>query len=102
LDNQPDRPYPRSWRDGGVKYHMITTGPVKPGTLKTGGLYKRHLNEPILDFVQVDDIGAVLSNVEELGGTITMSKTTIPGVGHTAMILYSEGNLIGLLMLVKS
>lgn len=85
-----------------MKYHMITTGPVEPGTLNTGGLYKRHLNEPILDFVQAYDIDAALSKVEELGGTITMPKTPIPGVGHTAMILDSEGNLIGLLTSVKS
>ena len=80
-----------------MQYHDITTGPAAAGTLNTGGLYKRHLDEPILDFVQVEDIDAVVRKVEKLGGKITMPKTAIPGVGYTAMIIDSEGNLFGLL-----
>ena len=81
-----------------MQYHDITTGQAAAGTLNTGGLYKRHLSEPILDFVHVDDIDAVLAKVADLGGTILIPKTAIPGVGHTAMILDTEGNLFGLLM----
>jgi len=85
-----------------MQYHDITTGPAAPGALSTGGLYKRHLNEPILDFVHVGDIDAVLGKVADLGGTIMMPKTAIPGVGHTAMLLDTEGNLFGLLMPEKT
>ncbi|MGA9086849.1 MAG: VOC family protein [Methanoregula sp.] len=81
-----------------MQYHDITTGPAAAGTLNTGGLYKRQMTEPILDFVQVDDIDAVLAKVAGLGGTILIPKTAIPGVGHNAMILDTEGNLFGLLM----
>jgi len=81
-----------------MQYHDITTGPPAAGTLNTGGLYKRRMTEPILDFVQVEDIDAVLAKVADLGGTILIPKTAIPGVGHNAMILDTEGNLFGLLM----
>ena len=79
-----------------MQYHEITTGPVEPGALNTGGLYKRHQKEPILSFVQVEDIEGVVSKVEMLGGKITLPVTEIPGVGLTAMILDTERNLIGI------
>jgi len=81
---------------GAMQYHEIITGPVEPGALSSGGLYKRHEKEPILDFVQVGDIEGVASRVEMLGGKIMLPVSAIPGVGLTAMILDTEGNLIGL------
>ena len=92
----PVPPSPDSMGIAAMQYHAITTGPKAPGTLNSGGLYKRHLDEPILDFVQVEDIDAAVSKVEKLGGTIAQPITAIPGVGLTAMILDTEGNLIGL------
>lgn len=84
-----------------LQYQDISTGKPEPGTLSGGGLYKRHMNEPILNFVFVDDIDAVLAKVEKLGGKITLRKTEIKGVGLNAMILDSEGNTIGLLQPVQ-
>jgi len=80
-----------------MEYHEITTGDAKTGTLNTGGLYRRHMGEPILNFVEVEDIDSILAKVEKLGGKITLPKTEIQGVGLNAMIQDSEGNLIGLL-----
>ena len=79
-----------------MQYHDIITGTEQKGTMNTGGLYKRHMNEPILSFVLVDDIDKVLAKVEDPGGRITLPKAHIRGVGTTAMILDSEGNVIGL------
>lgn len=79
-----------------MQYHDIKTGAARPGALNSGGLYKRHMNEPVLNFVEVDDIDLVLSKVERLGGKIILPKSTIPGVGQNAMILDSEGNSIGI------
>lgn len=64
--------------------------------MNTGGLYKRHRTEPILTFVEVEDIDKVLSKVEKVGGKITMQKEEIKGVGLAAVIQDSEGNGIGL------
>ena len=61
-----------------------------------GGLYKRQMNEPIKNYVMVDDIDKVLAKVEKLGGKIAMPKEEIKGVGLVAMIQDSEGNIIGL------
>jgi uncharacterized protein len=80
-----------------MQYHDIITGPAKKGTLNTGGLYKRHMSESIINFVVVDDFDKVLAKVENLGGRIIMPKENIKGVGLTAVIQDSEGNVIGLL-----
>jgi uncharacterized protein len=85
-----------------LQYHDISTGPGGAGGLNGGGLYKRHMNEPILNFVIVEDIDQVLAKVEELGGKILLPKTRITGVGLNAMIQDSEGNTIGLLKPEKS
>ena len=79
-----------------MQYHDISTGAAKEGTLNTGGLYKRHMTESILTFVEVGDIDKVLVKVERLGGKITMPKEEITGVGLAAMIQDTEGNVIGL------
>lgn len=79
-----------------MQYNDISTGAATKGTLNTGGLYKRHMTESIINFVVVDDIDNVLAKVETLGGRITMPKEEITGVGLTAVIQDSEGNVIGL------
>jgi len=80
-----------------LQYHDISTGAAQAGTLNSGGLYKRHMQEPILNFVLVDDIDTVLAKVENLGGKVLMPKTEIKGVGLNAMIQDSEGNILGIL-----
>jgi predicted enzyme related to lactoylglutathione lyase len=79
-----------------MQYHDISTGAARKGTMNTGGLYKRHMTEPILNFVIVDDIDAVQAKVEKLGGRIVRPKEEIKGVGLVVMILDTEGNTIGL------
>jgi len=79
-----------------MEYHDIITGAARKGTLNTGGLYKRHMTEPILNFVIVDDIESVEAKVEKLGGRIIMPKEEIGGVGPVVMIQDTEGNSIGL------
>lgn len=91
VQDTPGSPYMEA-----MQYHDISTGAARKGTLNSGGLYKRHMNEPVLDFVEVVDLDAVLAKVEKLGGKIAMPKTDIPGVGLVVMILDSEGNAIGI------
>jgi hypothetical protein len=75
----------------------IITGKPEKGTMNRGGLYKRHMPGPIMNFVIVEDLGAVLASVEGLGGTIVMPKNPIKSVGLVAVIRDTEGNILGLL-----
>jgi uncharacterized protein len=79
-----------------MQYYDISTGTARKGMMNTGGLYRRHMAEPILDFVIVDDIDTVQANVEKLGGRIVRPKEEIKGVGLVVMIQDTEGNAIGL------
>jgi predicted enzyme related to lactoylglutathione lyase len=79
-----------------MDYHAITTGPAQDGTLNSGGMHKRKMGEGSKNFVLVEDIDAVLSKVEKLGGKVLMPKTEIKGVGPAAVIRDTEGNTLGL------
>jgi predicted enzyme related to lactoylglutathione lyase len=79
-----------------LQYHDINTGPAQDGTLNRGGMYQRQGTETIKNFVLVEDVDAVLANVEKLGGRIVMPKTDIQGVGPVAIIRDTEGNGIGI------
>jgi predicted enzyme related to lactoylglutathione lyase len=79
-----------------LQYHDISTGPAQDGTLNRGGMYQRQGTETIKNFVLVEDVDAVLSKVEMLGGRIVMPRTDIQGVGPVAIIRDTEGNGIGI------
>ena len=79
-----------------TNYQDITTGDAKEGTMNMGGMYKRQMGEPIINYVVVDDVDKILAKVEKLGGKIVRPKSEIPSVGVIAIIQDSEGNGIGL------
>ena len=64
--------------------------------MNQGGLYKRQLSGPIMNFVNVEDFDQVRSNVEKLGGKILMPGSEIKTVGLVAVIQDTEGNILGL------
>ena len=47
-------------------------------------------------YVEVEDIEAKLKEAEELGGSVVVPVTTIPGMVTFAMFTDPEGNCIGL------
>ncbi|MEI6841741.1 MAG: VOC family protein [Methanomicrobiales archaeon] len=82
--------------DTSLQWQDIITGEPKEGTMNQGGLYKRQLPGPIMNFVNVEDFDQVLANVEKLGGKILMPGSEIKTVGLVAVIQDTEGNLLGL------
>jgi predicted enzyme related to lactoylglutathione lyase len=80
-----------------LQWQNIITGEPEKGLLNTGGLFRRYVAGPIMDFVVVDDFEGVYDRVEKLGGRIVMPKNTITHVGTVAMIRDTEGNILGLL-----
>jgi predicted enzyme related to lactoylglutathione lyase len=64
--------------------------------MNTGGLYQRHMNEPILNSVIAGDIDSVKAQMEKPGGRIFMPKEKIAGVGPVVMIQDTQGKSIGL------
>jgi predicted enzyme related to lactoylglutathione lyase len=72
------------------------TGEPEEGTMNMGGLYKRMGPSPIMNFVKVGDIDAILAKVEKLGGKVVMPRSEIKKVGLVAVLQDTEGNIIGL------
>ena len=84
-----------------MQYQDIITGDsneVTPmgGTLSMGGMYKRQMNEPIVNYVMVDDIDEKIEMVEKLGGKIAVPKRELESVGQFVIIQDTEGNIIAL------
>ncbi len=84
-----------------MEYQDVITGETKEvtpmgGTLSMGGMYKRQMNEPIINYVMVDDIDKIIAMVEKLGGKIAVPKKEIKSVGQIVIIQDTEGNAIGL------
>jgi hypothetical protein len=77
-------------------YQEMTLGDPTLGTINMGGLYRRVKGETIRNYVQVDDIDTVLTNVEKLGGKILIPKFMMKGVGLPSVIRDTEGNDIGI------
>ena len=83
-------------QDKSLQWQNIITGEPEEGTMNMGGLYKRMVPGPIMNFVKVGDIDTILARVEKLGGKIMMPKSDIPSVGLVAVIQDTEENIIGL------
>ena len=75
-------------------YPLYRAGPGGLG----GGLGKRGemAGETTRNYISVDDIDAAVAKIEELGGTITVPKSEIPGMGWYAAGTDSEGNTLAI------
>lgn len=82
--------------DGPMEYWLVETGPEdQPGI--NGGLGKREKDDRVVNTIEVDNVDESLKQVKEQGGTVTMDKGPIPGVGWFAQFKDPEGNLFGLM-----
>lgn len=82
---------------------QMTFFPSERGNGKVGGAlvkseWHKSNTEGVLVYLNADpDIAIVLEKIEEEGGIVFMSKTTIPtGEGFIAMFLDTEGNKVAL------
>ena len=97
-------PMPEDSSTGGEPYYGVITTPMgedhmptKPGEIN-GGLMKRmQPGQPMMSYLNVDDIDAALEAVEKNGGHVCMPKTEIaPGMGWIACFNDTEGNMLGM------
>jgi len=78
-------------------YYLFETKGLdgKPGP--GGGLGKRQdPSQRITAYIGVDNIDAYLAKVVELGGMVVMPRMPVPGWGHLATCVDTEGNAFGL------
>lgn len=88
--------------EGPFDYWLITTGPKEEMGID-GGLLKRTkpiVGEGVIAYVctiTVEDLDASTETIKKHGGTITMAKNVIPGVGWLAYFKDTEGNICGVM-----
>lgn len=88
----------------GMDYNMVVTTPMDeatgqptaPGAIN-GGMMAREgqITNPVIT-VDVPDIDSTLKTVEELGGSVVMPRSEIPGMGYFAYFKDPENNVMGL------
>jgi predicted enzyme related to lactoylglutathione lyase len=74
-----------------------TGGEPRVQNLRRGGIWARPKGEPlgVVVYIVVDDIGAILQKVTELGGKVVADKTP-QGPAYRAYFTDPSGNLFGL------
>ena len=93
--------------EGPGKYWLIKTGPdSEPGI--NGGLMRRQApldGEGINAFVCTVSVGSIddlIVKVEGAGGSVSIPKFEIPGVGWVAYFIDTEGNTFGAMEMSES
>ncbi|MEI6500552.1 MAG: VOC family protein [Armatimonadota bacterium] len=82
--------------EGPMDYWMVSTGPASELGMD-GGLLARQEGACNANTVKVPDADEYAGKVEAAGGSITMDKHELPGVGWYVMCEDTEGNGFGLL-----
>ena len=84
------------WGGGEQGYWLVTTGPSEtPGI--NGGMMKRHFPQGVINTIEVADVEATVSAVEESGGKKVHGPEVVPGVGLHAYCSDPEGTIFGVL-----
>ena len=82
--------------EGPQDYWLVKTGDEsKPGI--DGGITPRSGDEHTVDTIDVESVDDTVSKVEASGGTVTVPKQAVPGVGWLAYFRDTEGNTVGIL-----
>jgi predicted enzyme related to lactoylglutathione lyase len=82
---------------GPIEYYNIFTKDEHGKESVGGGMGKRGQPEQkITNYIGVSSIDEYIKKVQNLGGKIIMTKTTIPGFGYLATFIDTEGNTLGL------
>jgi predicted enzyme related to lactoylglutathione lyase len=87
----------------GMEYTLVVSGPTgergpsEPGFINGGMLAREEsaASAPVV-VIDVDSIDATLSTIERTGGAVVVPKQPVGGMGFTAYVKDSEGNVIGL------
>ena len=83
-----------SFPGSGDYWHIDTGGAddTPDGALKR----RKHPQEPIVNYVNVDSVTDYSKKIEKLGGKICMGKTAVPQMGYFAVCQDTEGNSFGI------
>ncbi|HEU5488023.1 MAG TPA: VOC family protein [Candidatus Nitrosotalea sp.] len=88
--------------DGPMEYWMVKTGENDtPGI--NGGLARRMPGQiGMINTIDIPSIDEYIIKIQSNGGQILVPKMEIPGVGHYATCMDTEGNIFGIIQMNQS
>ncbi|HET7337070.1 MAG TPA: VOC family protein [Candidatus Nitrosotalea sp.] len=88
--------------DGPMEYWMVKTGESDtPGI--NGGLARRMPGQiGMINTIDIPSIDEYIIKIQSNGGQILVPKMEIPGVGHYATCMDTEGNIFGIIQMNQS
>lgn len=88
--------------DGPMEYWMVKTGENDtPGI--NGGLARRMPGQiGMMNTIDIPSIDEYIIKIQSNGGQILVPKMEIPGVGHYATCMDTEGNIFGIIQMSQS
>ena len=88
--------------DGPMEYWMVKTGENDtPGI--NGGLARRMPGQiGMINTIDIPSIDEYIVKIQSNGGQILVPKMEIPGVGHYATCMDTEGNIFGIIQMNQS
>ena len=85
-----------------MEYYLVETETHTGEKGIGGGMSKREKEyQKITNFIQIDSIDISIAKVRELGGIIMEPKAAIPTIGYIATCKDTEGNLFGIMEVMK-
>jgi len=87
----------QKWEGGDEPYWLIMTGDREKPGIDGGLMNRRDPQQPIVNTLDVADLGAAMKAVEANGGEIVVPKMPIPTVGWLAYFKDVEGNIFGMM-----
>lgn len=82
--------------EGGAVYWLIDTG-NEPAEGINGGMMPRPSSEAITTVIlDVPSVDEYVDKITAGGGTVTVPKFAVPGVGYAAYFMDTEGNSFGI------
>jgi len=82
--------------EGPQTYWLVTTGPRDaPGI--DGGIMGRHLDQPVINTIEVESLVEAVRHVEAAGGRKIHGPNEVPGVGTHVYCEDPEGTIFGLM-----
>ena len=88
--------------DGPMEYWMVKTGENDtPGI--NGGMARRMPGQiGMINTIDIPSIDEYIIKIQSNGGQILVPKMEIPGVGHYATCMDTEGNIFGIIQMNQS
>jgi predicted enzyme related to lactoylglutathione lyase len=78
---------------GAEYFSVMTTGenPVHGGMMK-----RQQPQQQISNYIDIPSVDEYEAKIKELGGSVLMSKASVPGMGYFAVCMDTEDNVFGI------